>query len=147
MNRSIWLAANAPDVLLSTFPNHRVLNDVFIYFSAWATDLDDTLVYAVTDLSQADADGATMSLGSLITAAAGLMYSDYTGEIRISNAQAQSLQVLPQWSLFIGEYDDKDELQADVTAAGLGITLDQSKTLTVLIAEAKAALAVALGGV
>ena len=146
MNRSIWLAVNAPDVLLTTFPNHRVLNDVYIYFSAWATDLDDTLVYDSTDLSQADEEGATMPIDDLITAAAGLMYSDYTGEIRISNAQAKTLQVLPQWSLFIGDYDDKDVLQADVTAAGLGITLDQSKDIDVLIAESKAALAVALGG-
>ena len=146
MNRSIWLAVNAPDVLLTTFPNHRVLNDVFIYFSAWSTDLDDTLVYDVTDLSQADDEGATMDLPSLLGAVGGLMYSDYAGEIRISNTQAKSLQILPHWSLFLGDYDDKDVLQADVIACGLP-AMDLSKDIDVLIAEAKAALAVALGGV
>ena len=146
MNRSIWLASSAPEILLSTFPNHRVLNDVFIYFSAWATDLDDTLVYDSIDLSQADAEGATMPLTQLLGTVATLLYSDSTLEIRLSNEQAKSLQVLPHWSLFLGAYTDKDDLQADVTNAGLGITLDQSLDITVLIAQAKAALAVALGG-
>ena len=145
MNRSIWLATAAPEILLSTFPNHRVLNDVFIYFSAWATDLDDTLVYDSIDLSVADEEGATMDLPTLLATVGGLMYSDYDGEMRISNAQAQQLQVTPHWSLFLGDYTDKDVLQADVTAAGLGITLDQSEDIATLIAQAKLALAVAMG--
>ena len=144
MNRSIWLATAAPEILLSTFPNHRVLNDVFIYFSSWADTLDPTLVYDITDLSTADEEGNTMALDDLLTTVGGLMYSDYAGEIRINNSQAQDLQVLPQWSLFLGDYDDKDVLQADVLASGLP-ALDLSKDLDILIADAKLLLAAALG--
>lgn len=145
MNRSIWLATAAPEILLSTFPNHRVLNDVYIYFSSWATTLDPTLVYDITDLSVADEEGNTMPLNTLLTAVGGLMYSDYAGEIRISNAQAQTLQVLPQWALFLGDYDDKDKLQEDVVNSGLP-ALDLSKELDALIVEAKLSLAAAMGG-
>ena len=144
MNRSIWLAANAPEILLSTFPNHRVLNNVFIYFSSWAIDLDDTLVYESLDLSVADAEGVTMDLQTLLSTLGALMYSDYAGEIRISNAQAQALQVLPHWSVFLGDYTDKDELQTDVIASGLA-PLDLTKDIDVLIVDAQTALFIALG--
>ena len=145
MNRSIWLATAAPEVLLATFPNKRVLNDVFLYFSSWATDLDDELEYDITDLSVADDEGVTMPLDDLLTAVGGLMYSDYPGEIRITNEQAKTLQVLPHWSIFLGVYTDKATLQADVIASGLA-PLDLTKTLPTLMAEAKLALAIAIGG-
>lgn len=140
MNRSIWLASSAPEILLSTFPHHRVLNDVFLYFSAWASDLDNSLVYESVDLSVLDEDGATMPLPQLLGAIATLLYSNTELEIRITNAQAKALQELPHWSLFLGDYTDKDDLQADVTAAGLGITLDKSQTISTLITQARTAL-------
>jgi len=118
MNRSIWLATEAPEILLSTFPNHRVLNDVYIYFSSWATTLDPTLVYDITDLSVADEEGNTMPLDDLLETVGGLMYSDYAGEIRITNSQAQALQALPDLAIYNGTYTDPKVVEAAVSLTG-----------------------------
>lgn len=139
MNRSIWLATAAPEILLSTFPKHRVLNDVYIYFSSWADTLDSSLVYDSTDLSIADEEGNTMPLEDLLDAVGGLINAGYDGEIRITNSQAQVLQALPHWALFLGEYGEKTEaaLQKEVTRSKLP-ALDFSKSLKTLTSGAEA---------
>jgi len=119
MNRSIWLATAAPEILLSTFPKHRVLNDVYIYFSSWADTLDSSLVYDITDLSVEDEEGNTMPLDDLLTAVGGLMYSDYAGEIRITNSQAQALQALPDLAIYNGTYTDPKVIEAAVALTGV----------------------------
>lgn len=157
MHRSIWHKDHAPQELTDQFPNHRVLNDSYVYFSAWLEDLKPDADYdyiELTESAEPDEEGFTQQLSTddMMPDISSLMYNDYTGEIRVTNSQAQQLQAAPQWRIYTGQYEDEnteslksDLLEADVLNAGLAIAIDKAKSFTEQIGQARAALKQHLG--
>lgn len=152
MHRSIWHKDHAPQELITQFPDHRVLNDTFIYFSAWLEDLNPDADYdyiELTESNELDEDGfiQPLSTDDMMPDISSLMYNDYAGEIRVTNSQARKLQAAPEWRIYTGQYEDdsteslkEDLLEADVLNAGLAIAIDRAKVFTEQIGQAKTAL-------
>lgn len=115
----------------------RVLNGSYRVFS----DQDGQLV-ADLEMPLDENGQPANTLEQTVTQVAAAMYAGVP-IIRLRQSEALNLLATPQWRLYVGEYDDKDALEADALEA-LGINVDKRKTLETLVAETQAALQSAL---